>query len=45
MIAVNDHCQEYTLAEPSAVSVSNPYVLESLPQHFIVSQRGDLIGH
>ncbi|WP_245000337.1 replication endonuclease [Marinobacter daepoensis] len=29
MIAVNDQCQEYTLAELSALSVSNPYVRRS----------------
>jgi len=29
MIAVNDHCQEYTLAELSALSISNPYVRRS----------------
>ena len=29
MVAVNDLCQEYTLAELSALSVSNPYVRRS----------------
>lgn len=29
MIAVNDQCQEYTLAELASLSVSNPYVLRS----------------
>lgn len=29
MVAVNDQCQEYTLAELSALSVSNPYVRRS----------------
>ena len=29
MISVNDQCQEYTLAELSALSVSNPYVRRS----------------
>ncbi|WP_273427145.1 replication endonuclease [Marinobacter sp.] len=29
MVAVNDQCQEYTLAELAALSVSNPYVRRS----------------